>query len=175
MGSKSLVSHDCLSAWEVILPERLDPIKRFAKIERNFELNQISFDWGFAIKRFDNRFRSYQVEFGKELRFKKLLVEVIQESVTKMSANYGKKVRFYVRYKKAENRRSKEDMYVISEGEHMILTISSLISIGYVKIVFDEQSNAFVNTARTTLKFTVIRQDIGILAEIASVLFILFY
>lgn len=157
MGSKSLVSHDCLSAWELILPERLDPIKRFAKIERNFELNQISFDWGFAIKRFDNRFRSYQVEFGKELRFKKLLVEVIQESVTKMSANYGKKVRFYVRYKKAENRRSKEDMYVISEGEHMILTISSLISIGYVKIVFDEQSNAFVNTARITLKFTVIK------------------
>ena len=148
MGSKSLVSHDCLSAWEVILPERLDPIKRFA---------QISFDWGFAIKRFDNRFRSYQIEFGKELRFKKLLVEVMQESVTKMSDNYGKKVRFYVRYKKAENRRSKEDMYVISEGEHMILTISSLISIGYVKIVFDEQSNAFVNTARTTLKFTVIR------------------
>ncbi len=48
-------------------------------------------------------------------------------------------------------------MYVISEGEHMILTISSLISIGYVKIVFDEQSNAFVNTARTALKFTVIR------------------
>ena len=175
MGSKSLVSHDCLSAWEVILPERLDPIKRFAKIERNFELNQISFDWGFAIKRFDNRFRSYQIEFGKELRFKKLLVEVMQESVTKMSDNYGKKVRFYVRYKKAENRRSKEDMYVISEGEHMILTISSLISIGYVKIVFDEQSNAFVNTARTTLKFTVIRQDIGILAEIASILFILFY
>ena len=39
----------------------------------------------------------------------------------------------------------------------MILTISSLISIGYVKIVFDEQSNTFVNTARTTLKFTVIR------------------
>lgn len=157
MGSKSLVSHDCLSAWEVILPERLDPIKRFAKIERNFELNQISFDWGFAIKRFDNRFRSYQIEFGKELRFKKLLVEVMQESVTKMSDNYGKKVRFYVRYKKAENRRSKEDMYVISEGEHMILTISSLISIGYVKIVFDEHSNVFVNTARTTLKFTVIR------------------
>ena len=157
MSSKSLVSHDCLSAWEVILPERLDPIKRFAKIERNFDLNQVSFNWGFSLKRFDNRFRSYQVEFGKELRFKKLLVEVIQESVTKMSANYGKKVRFYVRYKKAENRRSKEDMYVISEGEHMILTISSLISIGYVKIVFDEQSNAFVNTARTTLKFTVIR------------------
>ena len=157
MGSKSLVSHDCLSAWEVILPERLDPIKRFAKIERNFDLNQVSFNWGFSLKRFDNRFRSYQVEFGKELRFKKLLVEVIQESVTKMSANYGKKVRFYVRYKKAENRRSKEDMYVISEGEHMILTISSLISIGYVKIVFDEQSNAFVNTARITLKFTVIK------------------
>lgn len=157
MGSKSLVSHDCLSAWEVILPERLDPIKRFAKIERNFDLNQVSFNWGFALKRFDNRFRSYQIEFGKELRFKKLLVEVMQESVTKMSVNYGKKVRFYVRYKKAEDRRSKEDMYVISEGEHMILTISSLISIGYVKVVFDEQSNAFVNTARTTLKFTVIR------------------
>ncbi len=49
-----------------------------------------------------------------------------------------------------------EDMYVISRRRHMILTIS-LISIGYVKIVFDEQSNAFVNTARVTLKFTVIR------------------
>ena len=43
MGSKSLVSHDCLSAWEVILPERLDPIKRFAKIERNFDLNHALF------------------------------------------------------------------------------------------------------------------------------------
>ena len=118
MNPKSLVSHDYLSVWEVILPERLDPIKKFAKIERNLDLNQISFDWGFALKRSDNRFRSYQIEFGKELHFKKLLVEVIQESVTKMSANYGKKVRFYVRYKKAENRRSKEDMYVISEGEH---------------------------------------------------------
>ena len=48
-------------------------------------------------------------------------------------------------------------MYVISEGDHMLLTISSLISMEYVKIVFDEQSNAFVNTARTTLRFTVIR------------------
>lgn len=94
MGSKSLVSHDCLSAWEVILPERLDPIKRFAKIERNFDLNQVSFNWGFSLKRFDNRFRSYQVEFGKELRFKKLLVEVIQESVTKMSANMAKRCAF---------------------------------------------------------------------------------
>lgn len=155
MDHESLVSSQHLAVWEIVRPDAHEPIKKSKKVERNLEENKISLDWGFSIKRMDDAFRSYEINFGEGLFKKKISVEIFQEEVTKISSKYDKKVEILVRVKKAESKKLLDYTYVISEGENMVLNFSSLFRIDYVKIVFNEERNPFVDIARTTLKFSI--------------------
>lgn len=154
MDHQSLVSSQHLAVWEIVKPEAHEPIKKSKQVERNLEENKISLDWGFSIKRRDDAFRSYEVELGEVFR-RKISVEIFQEEVVKISPKYDKKVEILIRVKKAENKKLLDYTYILSEGENMVLNFSSLFRIDYIKIVFNEQRNPFVDVARTTCKFSV--------------------
>lgn len=154
MDHESLVSSQKLAVWEIIRNESHQPVKKSKKVERNLEENKISLDWGFSIKRMDDAFRSYEVELGEVFR-RKVSVEIFQEEVVKISPKYDKKVEILIRVKKAENKKLLDYTYILSEGENMVLNFSSLFRIDYIKIVFNEQRNPFVDVARTTCKFSV--------------------
>lgn len=154
MDHQSLVSAQHLAVWEIVRPDAHEPIKKIKQVERNLEENKISLEWGFSTKRADDAFRSYEVELGEVFR-RKISVEIFQEEVTKISSKYDKKVEILVRVKKAESKKLLDYTYVISEGENMVLNFSSLFRIDYVKIVFNEERNPFVDIARTTLKFSI--------------------
>ena len=154
MNHQSLVSAQHLAVWEIVRPDAHEPIKKIKQVERNLEENKISLEWGFSTKRADDAFRSYEVELGEVFR-RKISVEIFQEEVTKISSKYDKKVEILVRVKKAESKKLLDYTYVISEGENMVLNFSSLFRIDYVKIVFNEERNPFVDIARTTLKFSI--------------------
>ena len=154
MNHQSLVSAQHLAVWEIVRPDAHEPIKKIKQVERNLEENKISLEWGFSTKRADDAFRSYEVELGEVFR-RKISVEIFQEEFTKISSKYDKKVEIVVRVKKAESKKLLDYTYVISEGENMVLNFSSLFRIDYVKIVFNEERNPFVDIARTTLKFSI--------------------
>lgn len=155
MDHESLVSSQHLAVWEIVRPDAHEPIKKTKKVERNSEENKISLEWGFSTKRLDDAFRSYEVEFGEGLFKRKVSVEIFQEEVVKISPKYDKKVEILIRVKKAENKKLLDYTYILSEGENMVLNFSSLFRIDYIKIVFNEQRNPFVDVARTTCKFSV--------------------
>lgn len=154
MDHESLVSSQHLVAWEIVRPDTHEPIKKTKKVERNSEENKISLEWGFSTKRADDAFRSYEVELNDIFR-RKVSVEIFQEEVVKISPKYDKKVEILIRVKKAESKKLLDYTYVISEGENMVLNFSSLFRIDYVKILFNEERNPFVDIARTTLKFSI--------------------
>ena len=133
MNHESLVSSQHLTAWEIVRPDAHEPIKKTKKVERNLEENKISLEWGFSTKRADDAFRSYVVEFGEGLFKRKVSFEIFQETVSKIPLQ--------------------EFTYTISERDNIILNFSSLFGIDYVKILFNEERNPFVDVARTTLKF----------------------
>ena len=151
----SLVSTQHLAVWEIVRPHAHEPIKKTKKVERNFEENKISLEWGFSTKRMDDAFRSCEVEFGEGLFKRKLSVEIFQEEVSKISTKYDQKVEFTVMVKKVESKKLQEFTYTISQRDNIVLNFSSLFGIDYVKIFFSEQRNPFVDLARTTLKFSI--------------------
>ena len=155
MDHQSLVSSQHLAVWEIVRPDAHEPIKKTKKVERNLEENTISLEWGFSTKRMDDTFRSYEVEFGEGLFKRKVSVEIFQEAVLKISPKYDQKVEFAVMIKKVESKKLQKFTYILSEGENMVLNFSSLFRIDYVKIIFNEERNPFVDIARTTLKFSI--------------------
>ena len=155
MDHQSLVSSQHLAVWEIVRPDAHEPIKKSKKVERNLEENKISLDWGFSIKRMDDAFRSYEINFGEGLFKKKISVEIFQEAVLKISPKYDQKVEFAVMIKKVESKKLQKFTYILSEGENMVLNFSSLFRIDYVKILLNEERNPFVDIARTTLKFSI--------------------
>lgn len=154
MDYQSLVSPQHLVAWEIVRPDAHEPIKKSKKVTRNLEENKISLEWGFSTKRRDDAFRTYEVELTDIFR-RKVSVEIFQEEVMKNSPKYDQKVEISIRVKKAESKKLLDYTYVISQGENMVLNFSSLFRIDYVKILFNEQRNPFVDMASTTLKFSV--------------------
>ena len=140
MNHESLVSSQHLTAWEIVRPD--------------LEENKISLEWGFSTKRRDDAFRAYEVELTDIFR-KKVSVEIFQEEVMKNSPKYDQKVEVSIKVKKAESKKLLDYTYILSEGENMVLNFSSLFRIDYIKIVFNEQRNPFVDVARTTCKFSV--------------------
>lgn len=154
MDHQSLVSAQHLAVWEIVRPDAHEPIKKIKQVERNLEENKISLEWGFSTKRADDAFRSYEVELNDIFR-RKVSVEIFQEEVVKISPKYDKKVEILIRVKKVENKKLLDYTYILSEGENMVLNFSSLFRIDYIKIVFNEQRNPFVDVARTTCKFSV--------------------
>ena len=98
-------------------------------------------------------FRSYVVEFGEGLFKRKVSFEIFQETVSKIPTKYDQKVEIIVVIKKVESKKLQEFTYTISERDNIILNFSSLFGIDYVKILFNEERNPFVDVARTTLKF----------------------
>ena len=154
MDHESLVSSQHLAVWEIVRPDAHEPIKKSKQVERNLEENKISLNWGFSIKRMDDAFRSYEVELGEVFR-RKISVEIFQEEVVKISPKYDQKVEFAVMIKKVESKKLQKFTYTISEGDNIVLNFSSLFGIDYVKILFSEDRNPFVDVARTTLKFSI--------------------
>lgn len=154
MDQQSLVSSQHLAVWEIVKPEAHEPIKKSKQVERNLEENKISLDWGFSTKRRDDAFRAYEVELTDIFR-KKVSVEIFQEEVMKNSPKYDQKVEVSIKVKKVESKKLLDYTYILSEGENMVLNFSSLFRIDYIKIVFNEQRNPFVDVARTTCKFSV--------------------
>lgn len=154
MNHESLVSSQHLTAWEIVRPDAHEPIKKTKKVERNLEENKISLEWGFSTKRRDDAFRAYEVELTDIFR-KKVSVEIFQEEVMKNSPKYDQKVEISIKVKKAESKKLQDYTYILSKGENMVLNFSSLFRIDYIKIVFNEQRNPFVDVARTTCKFSV--------------------
>ena len=154
MNQKSLISYRNLVVWEIVRHDSHEPIKKTKKVERNFDENKISLEWGFSKKRMDDIFRSYEIELSELFR-RKVSVEIFQEEVTKISPKYDRKVEILVRVKKAESKKMLDYTYVISQGENMVLNFSSLFRIDYLKILFNEERNPFVDAARTTLKFLI--------------------
>lgn len=154
MDHESLVSLQHLAAWEIVRPDAHEPIKKSKKVERNLEENKISLDWGFSTKRRDDAFRTYEVELIDIFR-RKVSVEIFQEEVMKNSPKYDQKVEVSIKVKKVESKKLLDYTYILSEGENMVLNFSSLFRIDYIKIVFNEQRNPFVDVARTTCKFSV--------------------
>lgn len=154
MNHESLVSPQHLAVWEIVRPESHEPIKKIKQVERNLEENKISLEWGFSTKRADDAFRSYEVELGEVFR-RKISVEIFQEAVLKSSPKYDQKVEISIKVKKAESRKLLDYTYILSEGDNMVLNFSSLFRIDYIKIVFNEQRNPFVDVARTTCKFSI--------------------
>ena len=155
MDHQSLVSSQHLAVWEIVRPDAHEPIKKTKKVERNLEENTISLEWGFSTKRMDDAFRLYEVEFGEGLFKRKVSVEIFQEAVLKISPKYDQKVEFAVMIKKVESKKLQKFTYILSEGENMVLNFSSLFRIDYIKIVFNEQRNPFVDVARTICKFSI--------------------
>lgn len=155
MNHQSLISTQHLAVWEIVRPHAHEPIKKVKKVERDFEENKISLEWGFSTKRVDDAFRSYVVEFGEGLFKRKLSVEIFQEAVSKIPTKHDLKVEFIVMVKKVESKKLQEFTYTISQRDNIVLNFSSLFGIDYVKIVFREERNPFVDVARTTLKFLV--------------------
>ena len=153
MDHQSLVSAQHLAVWEIVRPNAHEPIKKIKQVERNLEENKISLEWGFSTKRADDAFRSYVVEFGEGLFKRKVSFEIFQETVSKIPTKYDQKVEIIVVIKKVESKKLQEFTYTISERDNIILNFSSLFGIDYVKILFNEERNPFVDVARTTLKF----------------------
>lgn len=153
MDHQSLVSAQHLAVWEIVRPDAHEPIKKIKQVERNLEENKISLEWGFSTKRADDVFRSYVVEFGEGLFKRKVSFEIFQETVSKIPTKYDQKVEIIVVIKKVESKKLQEFTYTISERDNIILNFSSLFGIDYVKILFNEERNPFVDVARTTLKF----------------------
>lgn len=153
MDHQSLVSAQHLAVWEIVRPDAHEPIKKIKQVERNLEENKISLEWGFSTKRADDAFRSYVVEFGEWLFKRKVSFEIFQETVSKIPTKYDQKVEIIVVIKKVESKKLQEFTYTISERDNIILNFSSLFGIDYVKILFNEERNPFVDVARTTLKF----------------------
>lgn len=153
MNHQSLVSSQHLVVWEIVRPYAHEPIKKTKKVERDFEENKISLEWGFSTKRMNDAFRSYEINFGEGLFKKKISIEIFQEAVLKISPKYDQKVEFAVMIKKVESKKLQKFTYTISEGDNIILNFSSLFGIEYIKILFSEDRNPFVDIARTTLKF----------------------
>ena len=154
MNHQSLISTQHLAVWEIVRPHAHEPIKKVKKVERDFEENKISLEWGFSTKRRDDAYRAYEVELTDIFR-KKVSVEIFQEEVMKNSPKYDQKVEVSIKVKKAESKKLLDYTYVISQGENMVLNFSSLFRIDYVKIIFNEERNPFVDIARTTLKFSI--------------------
>ena len=154
MNHQSLISTQHLAVWEIVRPHAHEPIKKVKKVERDFEENKISLEWGFSTKRRDDAFRAYEVELTDIFR-KKVSVEIFQEEVMKNSPKYDQKVEVSIKVKKVESKKLLDYTYILSEGENMVLNFSSLFRIDYIKIVFNEQRNPFVDVARTTCKFSV--------------------
>ena len=154
MNHQSLVSSQHLAVWEIVRPDAHEPIKKTKKVERDFEENKISLEWGFSTKRTDNLFRSYEIELS-DLFQRKISVNIFQEVVLKMSPKYNQKVEFAVMIKKVESKQLQKFTYTISEGDNIVLNFSSLFGIDYVKILFSEDRNPFVEVARTTLRFLI--------------------
>lgn len=150
----SLVSTQHLAVWEIVRPHAHEPIKKVKKVERDFEENKISLEWGFSTKRRDDAYRAYEVELTDIFR-KKVSVEIFQEEVMKNSPKYDQKVEVSIKVKKAESKKLLDYTYILSKGENMVLNFSSLFRIDYVKIIFNEERNPFVDIARTTLKFSI--------------------
>ena len=73
----------------------------------------------------------------------------------KNSPKYDQKVEVSIKVKKAESKKLLDYTYILSKGENMVLNFSSLFRIDYVKIIFNEERNPFVDIARTTLKFSI--------------------
>lgn len=153
MDHQSLVSAQHLAVWEIVRPDAHEPIKKIKQVERNLEENKISLEWGFSTKRADDAFRSYVVEFVEGLFKRKVSFEIFQETVSKIPTKYDQKVEIIVVIKKVESKKLQEFTYTISERDNIILNFSSLFGIDYVKILFNEERNPFVDVARTTLKF----------------------
>lgn len=154
MNHESLVSTKKLAVWEIVRPEAHDPIKKTKKVERNLEENKISLEWGFSTERRDDAFRAYEVELTDIFR-RKVSVEIFQEEVIKNLPKYDQKVEISIKVKKVESKKLLDYTYILSEGENMVLNFSSLFRIDYIKIVFNEQRNPFVDVARTTCKFSI--------------------
>lgn len=154
MDHQSLVSSQHLAVWEIVRPDAHEPIKKTKKVERNLEENTISLEWGFSTKRMDDAFRAYEVELTDIFR-RKVSVEIFQEAVLKISPKYDQKVEVSIKVKKAESKKLLDYTYILSKGENMVLNFSSLFRIDYVKIIFNEERNPFVDIARTTLKFSI--------------------
>lgn len=154
MNHQSLISTQHLAVWEIVRPHAHEPIKKVKKVERDFEENKISLEWGFSTKRRDDAYRAYEVELTDIFR-KKVSVEIFQEEVMKNSPKYDQKVEVSIKVKKAESKKLLDYTYTLSKGENMVLNFSSLFRIDYVKIIFNEERNPFVDIARTTLKFSI--------------------
>lgn len=154
MNHQSLISTQHLAVWEIVRPHAHEPIKKVKKVERDFEENKISLEWGFSTKRRDDAYRAYEVELTDIFR-KKVSVEIFQEEVMKNSPKYDQKVEVSIKVKKAESKKLLDYTYILSKGENMVLNFSSLFRIDYVKIIFNEERNHFVDIARTTLKFSI--------------------
>ena len=154
MNHQSLISTQHLAVWEIVRPHAHEPIKKVKKVERDFEENKISLEWGFSTKRRDDAYRAYEVELTDIFR-KKVSVEIFQEEVMKNSPKYDQKVEVSIKVKKAESKKLLDYTYILSKGENMVLNFSSLFRIDYVKIIFNEERNSFVDIARTTLKFSI--------------------
>jgi hypothetical protein len=154
MNHQSLISTQHLAVWEIVRPHAHEPIKKVKKVERDFEENKISLEWGFSTKRRDDAYRAYEVELTDIFR-KKVSVEIFQEEVMKNSPKYDQKVEVSIKVKKAESKKLLDYTYILSKGENMVLNFSSLFRIDYVKIIFNEERNPFVDIARTTLKFSI--------------------
>ena len=87
MDHQSLVSTKKLAVWEIIRTESHQPVKKSKRVERNYEENTISLEWGFSTKRMDDAFRAYEVELTDIFR-RKVSVEIFQEEVMKISPKY---------------------------------------------------------------------------------------